>query len=145
MMGNRSIMVLGGRIDQSPERCNPCYCNLAKQCFTSGSFYFETQVKDKTRWTSGVAKESIKQKGVIPQCSETGHWTLWLKKRLICCAYWLSSATVSKFKATDGGSVCGLREGSGLILSCRCSSCSLLLYRLLVHRETLPPLLLCPK
>uniref|UniRef100_A0A3B4ULX6 Uncharacterized protein n=1 Tax=Seriola dumerili TaxID=41447 RepID=A0A3B4ULX6_SERDU len=47
--------------------------------FSSGRFYFETGVKGKTRWTLGVAKKSIKRKGIIPLCPENGYWTMWLK------------------------------------------------------------------
>uniref|UniRef100_A0A8C6TMW0 Uncharacterized protein n=1 Tax=Neogobius melanostomus TaxID=47308 RepID=A0A8C6TMW0_9GOBI len=35
---------------------------LTKQSFSSGRFYFEVQVKDKTMWVLGVAKESVDRK-----------------------------------------------------------------------------------
>ncbi|CAL8389313.1 unnamed protein product [Boreogadus saida] len=35
-----------------------------KQSFSSGRFYFEVQVKDKTQWRLGVARVSINRKGV---------------------------------------------------------------------------------
>ncbi|XP_070848134.1 E3 ubiquitin-protein ligase TRIM39-like [Chaetodon trifascialis] len=66
-------------LPDSPQRFNPSCCVLSKQCFSYGRFYFEVQVKDKTRWTLGVAKESIKRKGITPLCPENGHWTMWLK------------------------------------------------------------------
>lgn len=71
--------VVRKNLSDNPERFNPCCCVLAKQCFSSGRFYFEAQVKEKTRWTLGVAKESIGRKGIIPLCPENGHWTVWLK------------------------------------------------------------------
>ncbi|XP_049422581.1 E3 ubiquitin-protein ligase TRIM21-like [Epinephelus fuscoguttatus] len=66
-------------LPDKPERFNPSCCVLGKQSFSSGKIYFEAQVKEKTRWTLGVAKESIKRKGIIPLCPENGHWTMWLK------------------------------------------------------------------
>lgn len=66
-------------LEDNPKRFNPSCCVLAKQCFSSGKFYFETQVLGKTRWALGVAKESIKRKGILSLCPENGHWTMWLK------------------------------------------------------------------
>lgn len=66
-------------LPDNPARFNACCCVLAKQRFSSGRLYFEVQVKDKTRWTVGVARESIRRKGVVPLCPENGHWTMWLK------------------------------------------------------------------
>ncbi|XP_049428138.1 E3 ubiquitin-protein ligase TRIM21-like [Epinephelus fuscoguttatus] len=58
------------------------YCNvLAKQSFSSGRFYFEVQVKGKTEWTLGVARESIDRKGEIPLSPRCGYWTIWLRNR----------------------------------------------------------------
>ncbi|KAM9334898.1 E3 ubiquitin-protein ligase TRIM21-like [Symphorus nematophorus] len=66
-------------LPDNPERFNPSCCVLAKQSFSSGRFYFEAEVKEKTRWTLGVAQKSIKRKGIIPLNPENGHWTIWLK------------------------------------------------------------------
>ncbi|XP_036978409.1 E3 ubiquitin-protein ligase TRIM39-like [Acanthopagrus latus] len=66
-------------VKDTSKRFNPSCCVLAKQSFSSGKFYFEAEVKDKTRWTLGVAKESVKRKGIIPMCPDNGHWTVWLK------------------------------------------------------------------
>ncbi|CAL8394056.1 unnamed protein product [Arctogadus glacialis] len=38
---------------------------LTRQSFSSGRFYFEVQVKDKTFWWLGVARESIKRKAEL--------------------------------------------------------------------------------
>lgn len=66
-------------LPDNPKRFNPCCCVMAKQCFSSGKFYFEAHVQEKTRWTLGVAKESIRRKGVLSLCPENGHWAVWLK------------------------------------------------------------------
>ncbi|XP_033989629.1 E3 ubiquitin-protein ligase TRIM39-like [Trematomus bernacchii] len=71
--------VVNKTLSNTPKRFNPSCCVLGKEGFSSGKFYFETVVREKTRWTVGVAKESIKRKGIIPLSPENGHWTIWLK------------------------------------------------------------------
>ncbi|XP_035856021.1 E3 ubiquitin-protein ligase TRIM39-like [Sander lucioperca] len=63
-------------LPDNPERfyLNPCV--LGKQSFTSGRFYFEVQVKGKTEWALGVARESINRKGQIKLSPEDGYWTI---------------------------------------------------------------------
>ncbi|XDV33847.1 hypothetical protein PO909_004113, partial [Leuciscus waleckii] len=53
------------KLPDKPERFDQCPCVLGKEGFSSGRFYFEVQVKGKTKWTLGVARESINRKGVI--------------------------------------------------------------------------------
>ncbi|CAL8406940.1 unnamed protein product [Arctogadus glacialis] len=53
---------------------------LTRQSFSSGRFYFEVQVKDKTAWCLGVARESIHRIGEIIETPETGFWILYYKK-----------------------------------------------------------------
>uniref|UniRef100_A0A673JII5 E3 ubiquitin-protein ligase TRIM21-like n=1 Tax=Sinocyclocheilus rhinocerous TaxID=307959 RepID=A0A673JII5_9TELE len=50
---------------------------LGNEGFSSGRFYFEVQVKGKTQWSLGVARESINRKGTLNLCPESGNWTLW--------------------------------------------------------------------
>ncbi|XP_034542643.1 E3 ubiquitin-protein ligase TRIM21-like isoform X2 [Notolabrus celidotus] len=52
---------------------------LSKQSFSSGRFYFEAQVKGKTDWDLGVARESINRKGDITLTPQDGLWTIWLR------------------------------------------------------------------
>ncbi|XP_029994598.1 E3 ubiquitin-protein ligase TRIM39-like [Sphaeramia orbicularis] len=59
-----------------PQRFSDCCCVLAKQSFSSGKFYFEVQVKQKTEWTLGVVRESINRKGQILLSPQDGHWTI---------------------------------------------------------------------
>ncbi|XP_056458839.1 E3 ubiquitin-protein ligase TRIM39-like [Gadus chalcogrammus] len=51
-------------------------CVLTRQSFSSGRFLFEVQVKDKTEWGLGVARESIDRTGETRWTPETGYWTL---------------------------------------------------------------------
>ncbi|XP_030201591.1 E3 ubiquitin-protein ligase TRIM39-like [Gadus morhua] len=53
---------------------------LTWQSFSSGRFYFEVQVKDKTYWWLGVGKESIDRIGGSKRTPETGYWTLYYYK-----------------------------------------------------------------
>ncbi|XP_038133580.1 E3 ubiquitin-protein ligase TRIM21-like [Cyprinodon tularosa] len=66
-------------LPDNPERFSPCSCVLGHQSFSSGRFYFEVQVKGKTEWELGVARESISRKGVITLSPQDGYWTLVLR------------------------------------------------------------------
>ncbi|XP_034148402.1 butyrophilin subfamily 1 member A1-like isoform X2 [Esox lucius] len=50
---------------------------LGKEGFSSGSFYYEVQVKEKTRWVLGVARESVNRKVGITERPEYGYWTVY--------------------------------------------------------------------
>ncbi|XP_074487467.1 E3 ubiquitin-protein ligase TRIM21-like [Sebastes fasciatus] len=65
-------------LPDNPKRFSNYVNVLAKQSFSSGIFYFEVQVKGKTKWTLGVARESINRKGIIPLNPQNGYWTIWL-------------------------------------------------------------------
>ncbi|XP_054460710.1 E3 ubiquitin-protein ligase TRIM39-like isoform X1 [Anoplopoma fimbria] len=66
-------------LPDNPERFSFCNCVLAEQSFSSGRFYFEVQVKGKTEWDLGVARESINRKGDITLSPKDGYWAIWLK------------------------------------------------------------------
>ncbi|XP_053191147.1 E3 ubiquitin-protein ligase TRIM21-like [Scomber japonicus] len=66
-------------LPDNPERFTYCVNVLGKQCLSSGRFYFEVQVKEKTDWTLGVARESINRKGQITLIPQDGFWTIWLR------------------------------------------------------------------
>ncbi|XP_030205654.1 E3 ubiquitin-protein ligase TRIM39-like [Gadus morhua] len=53
---------------------------LTKQSFSSGRFYFEVQVKDKTIWFLGVARESIDRKDETMFTPKNGYWALFFNK-----------------------------------------------------------------
>ncbi|CAL8235192.1 unnamed protein product [Arctogadus glacialis] len=65
------------KLPDNPKRFTELVYVLTRQSFSSGSFYFEVQVKDKTMWWLGVARESIDIKGDVRLSPETGYWTLY--------------------------------------------------------------------
>ncbi|KAM8750167.1 E3 ubiquitin-protein ligase TRIM21-like [Acanthopagrus schlegelii] len=67
------------KLTDNPERFDSCPCVLAKQSFSSGRFYYEVQVKEKTNWTLGVARESINRKGDITLSPQDGYWSICLR------------------------------------------------------------------
>ncbi|XP_067441822.1 E3 ubiquitin-protein ligase TRIM21-like [Thunnus thynnus] len=66
-------------LPDNPERFSLCPGVLGKQSFSSGRFYFEVQVKGKTKWDLGVARESINRRGNISLSPEKGYWTICLR------------------------------------------------------------------
>ncbi|XP_030280697.1 zinc finger protein RFP-like [Sparus aurata] len=66
-------------LPDNPERFDKCPCVLAKQSFSSGRFYHEVQVKGKTGWDLGVARESINRKGKITVSPQNGYWSVCLR------------------------------------------------------------------
>ncbi|XP_029902053.1 probable E3 ubiquitin-protein ligase TRIML1 [Myripristis murdjan] len=68
-------------LPNNPERFSPYVCVLGKQSFSSGRFYYEVQVKGKTDWDLGVARETIDRKGKIAASPEYGYWTIWLRNK----------------------------------------------------------------
>ncbi|XP_042283958.1 E3 ubiquitin-protein ligase TRIM21-like [Thunnus maccoyii] len=66
-------------LPDNPERFSLCPCVLGKQSFSLGKFYFEVQVKGKTEWVLGVARESINRKGQITLSPKYGYWSICLK------------------------------------------------------------------
>ncbi|KAM7367370.1 hypothetical protein PAMP_015276 [Pampus punctatissimus] len=69
------------KLPDNPERFYSCVNVLGKESFSSGRFYYEVQVTEKTAWTVGVAEESIKRNGQITLSPENGFWTIWLRDR----------------------------------------------------------------
>ncbi|XP_036452819.1 LOW QUALITY PROTEIN: uncharacterized protein LOC118826035 [Colossoma macropomum] len=76
----------------NPERFNQCVCVLGKEGFSSGRFYYEVQVRGKTKWDLGVARESSNRKGEITPSPEDGYWSVCLRNE-------------TEYKAVDSPSV----------------------------------------
>ncbi|XP_056104725.1 E3 ubiquitin-protein ligase TRIM21-like [Rhinichthys klamathensis goyatoka] len=66
-------------VPKNPKRFDVVCCVLAKQGFSSGRFYYEVQVKGKTKWDLGVIRESINRKGTIRLSPDNGVWTVILR------------------------------------------------------------------
>ncbi|XP_067452274.1 zinc-binding protein A33-like [Thunnus thynnus] len=66
-------------LPDNPERFSYCVIVLGKQSFSSGRFYYEVEVKGKTKWDLGVASGSANRKGEITSSPEAGYWTLQLR------------------------------------------------------------------
>ncbi|XP_067282209.1 E3 ubiquitin-protein ligase TRIM39-like isoform X2 [Pseudorasbora parva] len=67
------------KLPDNPKRFDRCVLVLGKKGFSSGRFYFEVQVKGKTDWDLGVARESINRKGLITLSPSDGYWTVILR------------------------------------------------------------------
>ncbi|KAM6926556.1 E3 ubiquitin-protein ligase TRIM21-like [Lycodopsis pacificus] len=63
----------------NPERFSYLVHVLTKQSFSSGRFYYEVQVKEKTDWELGVVRESINRKGFITVTPQDGYWMICLR------------------------------------------------------------------
>ncbi|XP_041651064.1 nuclear factor 7, brain-like isoform X2 [Cheilinus undulatus] len=70
---------VGKNLPDNPERFDHFVNVLSKQSFSSGRFYYEVQVKGKTDWILGVARESISRKGKITASPQKGFWIIWLR------------------------------------------------------------------
>ncbi|XP_062294807.1 E3 ubiquitin-protein ligase TRIM39-like isoform X2 [Scomber scombrus] len=66
-------------LPDNPKRFTRYVNVLGKQSLSSGRFYFEVQVKEKTNWNLGVARESINRKGEITLTPQDGFWTICLR------------------------------------------------------------------
>ncbi|XP_037389813.1 E3 ubiquitin-protein ligase TRIM39-like [Pygocentrus nattereri] len=68
-------------LPNKPERFDRCPCVLGKEGFSSGRFYYEVQVREKTKWDLGVVTESCYRKGQILLRPENGYWAVWLRNQ----------------------------------------------------------------
>ncbi|XP_056272494.1 E3 ubiquitin-protein ligase TRIM39-like [Pseudoliparis swirei] len=66
-------------LPDNPERFMNYFFVLGKQGFSTGRFYFEVQVKGKTDWFLGVARESVNRKGNVIVSPQKGYWTISLR------------------------------------------------------------------
>ncbi|XP_058637668.1 zinc-binding protein A33-like [Onychostoma macrolepis] len=91
ILSNDGKQVRHGDIKQTlpnnPERFDHCTCVLGKDGFSSGRFYFEVQVNEKTKWNLGVARKSINRKGKVTVSPQDGFWVvgLWNENEYWTC------------------------------------------------------------
>ncbi|XP_047665717.1 zinc finger protein RFP-like isoform X2 [Tachysurus fulvidraco] len=76
-------------LPDTPQRFSPCISVLGKHSFSSGRFYYEVQVRGKTGWSLGVARENINRKGKITLSPQNGFWavTLWNENQYDACEH----------------------------------------------------------
>ncbi|XP_049338630.1 E3 ubiquitin-protein ligase TRIM21-like [Astyanax mexicanus] len=66
-------------VPDSPQRFDECPCVLGKEAFSSGRFYYEVQVRGKSKWDLGVIRESSNRKGELTASPEDGLWSVVLR------------------------------------------------------------------
>ncbi|KAJ8261578.1 hypothetical protein GJAV_G00155920 [Gymnothorax javanicus] len=91
-----------------PERFDLFGSVLGRPLLSKGRSYWEVQVIKKTGWDLGVAKASIKRKGVLRMSPESGFWCLVLYNGRKYAALTSPTAPVPAQEAQQGGGVCGL-------------------------------------
>ncbi|XP_031714961.1 E3 ubiquitin-protein ligase TRIM21-like [Anarrhichthys ocellatus] len=64
------------KVPDNSKRFDTSLFVLGKQSFSFGRFYYDVQVKGKTGWVIGVAKESVNRKGKLQLNPEHGIWAL---------------------------------------------------------------------
>ncbi|GLD71395.1 E3 ubiquitin-protein ligase TRIM39-like protein [Lates japonicus] len=67
------------KLPDNPERFDPLLGVLGKEGYSSGAFYFEVQVEDKTAWDIGVALETVDRKRQSEVCLSNGYVVLMLR------------------------------------------------------------------
>ncbi|XP_039665023.1 E3 ubiquitin-protein ligase TRIM21-like [Perca fluviatilis] len=68
-------------LPDNPERFDCCVNVLAKHSFSTGRCYYEVQVKGKTNWSLGVARESVNRKGKFTLSPQKRYWTITLRNQ----------------------------------------------------------------
>ncbi|XP_039358178.1 butyrophilin subfamily 1 member A1-like [Mauremys reevesii] len=66
-------------LPSSPQRFDTYPIVLSAEGFVSGRHYWEVEVGDKTRWTLGVCRESVRRKGEFTLTPGNGYWVVWLR------------------------------------------------------------------
>uniref|UniRef100_A0AAZ1XAY8 B30.2/SPRY domain-containing protein n=1 Tax=Oreochromis aureus TaxID=47969 RepID=A0AAZ1XAY8_OREAU len=88
-------------LSDNPKRFTVFANVLGRQGFSSGRFYFEVQVKGKTDWILGVARESVNRKGGNSVKPQDGFWALWLRNNNEYTACTGPAAVLSLASAPD--------------------------------------------
>ncbi|XP_041839018.1 E3 ubiquitin-protein ligase TRIM39-like [Melanotaenia boesemani] len=80
-------------LPDNPKRFSYYASVIGNQSLSSGRFYYEVQVKGKTKWSLGVTRGSISRKGLIVPRPQNGFWTICLRNG-------------NEYKALAAASVC---------------------------------------
>ncbi|XP_058012049.1 E3 ubiquitin-protein ligase TRIM69 [Ahaetulla prasina] len=68
-------------LPDTPERFDCSVSVLGSEGFTTGKYYWEVEVRKKSKWTLGVVRESINRKGNYPLSPKEGHWLIKLRNK----------------------------------------------------------------
>ncbi|XP_053356375.1 E3 ubiquitin-protein ligase TRIM68-like isoform X1 [Clarias gariepinus] len=71
----------GQHVPDNPNRFKRCVNVLGKEGFSSGRCYYDVQVRGKTAWDLGLARESINRKGEITFSPKNGYWIVMLRNK----------------------------------------------------------------
>ncbi|KAF5893795.1 E3 ubiquitin-protein ligase TRIM39-like isoform X1, partial [Clarias magur] len=71
----------GQHVPENPNRFKRCVNVLGKEGFSSGRFYYDVQVRGKTAWDLGLARESVNRKGEITYSPKNGYWIVMLRNK----------------------------------------------------------------
>ncbi|XP_005403341.1 PREDICTED: butyrophilin subfamily 1 member A1 isoform X2 [Chinchilla lanigera] len=72
------------KLSENPDRFDSWPCVLGKKPFTSGRYYWEVEVGDRTDWLLGVCREDVMKKGFILMSPKNGFWVVELSEK----GYW---------------------------------------------------------
>ncbi|XP_059570381.1 butyrophilin subfamily 1 member A1 [Alligator mississippiensis] len=64
-------------LPDNPERFDLARCVLGHEGFTSGRHWWEVEVGKGASWAVGVARDSVRRKGLISFSPEEGVWAVW--------------------------------------------------------------------
>ncbi len=93
-------------VDGGKDRFDEYLGVVGKEGFSSGCFYFEVQVKGRTEWYLGVARESADRKGRIYLTPENGYWIVGLRHgKYLARDSYAYSLSLSVDPQSDGVSV----------------------------------------
>ncbi|XP_069475469.1 E3 ubiquitin-protein ligase TRIM39-like isoform X3 [Ambystoma mexicanum] len=84
---NRELMLSGDRrtvkrvdpalhLPDNHERFDTATCVISSEAFTSGTHYWEVDVRNGKFWALGVVSESVKRKGRMKETPEDGVWAI---------------------------------------------------------------------
>ncbi|XP_072535147.1 zinc-binding protein A33 [Salminus brasiliensis] len=74
--------------EKNPKRFHYYYCVMGREGFSHGRHYWEVDVRGKTAWRVGVAKENVPRGEMDSSTTANGFWTLSLKNgSILACTH----------------------------------------------------------